>query len=127
VKIQDGPDTKQLSLSADQLRGGKTTYARETPDVAIEMTIYDTGSREYHEFARFIAPVPYTPTTAPVSQSHDVNQLRSERDNLAAQVQRLKDDIRKEAARADQAEDLVRILENRLKIDDGRKATTQSK
>ena len=127
VKIQDGPDTKQISLSADQLHLGKTTYSRETPDVAIEMTIYDSIGRESHEFARFIAPAPYAPTTAPSTQSTDLNQLRSERDSLAKQVQQLKEDVRKEAARADQAEDLVRILENRLKIDDSRSRSQSQK
>jgi len=120
IKIQDGPDTKQLSLSSDQLHAGKTMYSRETPDVAIEMTIYDAAGHESHEFARFIAPAPYAPGSAQAPQSNDANQLRVERDNLASQVQQLKADVRKEAARADQAEDLVRILENRLKIDDGR-------
>jgi hypothetical protein len=120
IKIEDGPDTKQLSLSSGQLRAGKANYSRETPDVAIEMIIYDSAGHDSHEFARFIAPAPYAPSAAPSSQSTDVNQLRSERDSLASQVQKLKEDVRKEAARADQAEDLVRILENRLKIDDSR-------
>lgn len=120
IKIQDGPDTKQLSLSSDQLHAGKTMYARETPDVAIEMTIYDAAGHEAHEFARFIAPAPYAPSSSQSPQSNDANQLRAERDNLASQVEKLKEDVRKQAARADQAEDLVRILENRLKIDDGR-------
>jgi hypothetical protein len=120
IKIQDGPDTKQLSLAADQLHAGKTTYARETPDVAIEMIIYEPAGRESHEFARFIAPAPYAPSSPPSPQSSDLNQLRSERDGLATQVQKLKEDVRKEAARADQAEQLVRILENRLRVDGNR-------
>ncbi|HMD49910.1 MAG TPA: hypothetical protein VKG79_12455 [Bryobacteraceae bacterium] len=119
IKIQDGPDTKQLSLSSDQLHAGKTMYARETPDVAIEMIIYDAAGHDSHEFARFIAPAPYAPSSSQ-PQSNDANKLRAERDNLASQVEKLKADVRKEAARADQAEDLVRILENRLKIDDTR-------
>lgn len=127
IKIQDGPDTKQISLSSDQLHAGKTTYRRATPDVAIEMTIYDSGGSEIHEFARFIAPAPYAPSSTPAAQSTDTNQIRAERDNLAAQVERLKADVRKEAARADQAEVLVRILENRLRVEAGRNQSQNRK
>ena len=113
IKVQDGPDTKQISLNSDELRSGKTHYIRETGDVGLLMTIYDSSGREFHEFARLVA---VGPEPAPAAESPGSNQLRSERDGLQSQVQQLKEQVRKEAARADQAEGVVKILENRLKI-----------
>ena len=120
IKIQDGADAKQISLSADELHAGKTHYVRETGDVTFLMTIYDGGSQEFHEFARLVAPPADAASATPGPESADSSQLRSERDKLETQVNQLKEQVRKEAARADQAESVVRILENRLNIDGAR-------
>ncbi|HUJ51119.1 MAG TPA: hypothetical protein VLW25_13000, partial [Bryobacteraceae bacterium] len=116
IQIQDGPNSKQLSLSADQLHDGKMSYVRETGDVAMQMIIYAGGGREFHEFAHLVAiPAPGADTPS-AQESPDGSQLRAERDDLQTQVLQLKEQVRKEAARADQAESVVKILENRLKI-----------
>jgi len=120
IKIQDGADTKQVSLNSDELHAGKTHYVRETGDVAFLMTIYNSGSQEFHEFARLVAPSADAANATPAPESADSSQLRSERDKLETQVNLLKEQVRKEAARADQAESVVRILENRLNIDGAR-------
>lgn len=116
IKIQDGADTKQISLNSEQLHAGKTHYVRETGDVALLMTIYDKGSQEFQEFARLVAAPADAASLSPAPQSADASQLRAERDDLQTQVRQLKEQVRKEAARADQAESVVKILENRLKI-----------
>jgi hypothetical protein len=62
---------------------------------------------------------PETATPVPRAQpadSSEVLRLRTERDQLAAQVQQRDAELRKERARADQLQNLVRILENRLNI-----------
>ncbi len=120
IKIQDGADTKQISLNSDELHTGKTHYVRETGDVGFLMTIYNSGSQEFHEFARLVAPSADAANATPAPESADSSQLRGERDKLETQVNELKDQVRKEAARADQAESVVRILENRLNIDGAR-------
>jgi hypothetical protein len=63
------------------------------------------------------------PNPAPPAQpadSSEVIQLRAERDQLAAQVQQRDEELRKERAKSDQLQNLIRILENRLNIDSGR-------
>ena len=120
IKIQDGADTKQISLSSDELHAGKTHYVRETGDVGFLMTIYNSGSQEFHEFARLVAPSADAANATPAPESADSSQLRVERDRLEARVNELKEQVQKEAARADQAESVVRILENRLNIDGAR-------
>ena len=65
------------------------------------------------------APAPVTETAAPATPPADpaeTTQLRAERDRLAAQVREQAEELRKEHARADQLQNLVRILENRLNI-----------
>ncbi|HLG99043.1 MAG TPA: hypothetical protein VKX49_22215 [Bryobacteraceae bacterium] len=116
IDIQDGPTKKSISLSSDQLHAGKTTYARQSGDVALQMNIFGAGGHEFHEFARLVAqPVP-SPNPTPL----DSGQLQSERDDLVNQVEQLRQQVRKEAARADQAQGVVRILQNRLQVDENR-------
>jgi hypothetical protein len=128
IQIQRGPNSKKIPLSSNELHAGTPVYLRESGDVAVQMTIYGAG-REFHEFARLVTrPVPATgarPEPEPLPTP--TSQLRAERDNLQSQVQLLKEQVRKEAARADQAEDVVRILENRLKIDAGRARPEEKK
>ena len=116
IQIQDGPNSKQLSLSAEQLHDGKMSYVRETGDVALQMIIYAGGGREFHEFAHLVAISAPAADTPSAQESPGGSQLRAERDDLQNQVLQLKEQVRKEAARADQAESVVKILENRLKI-----------
>lgn len=127
IQIQDGPNTKEMPLSSDELQAGKTTYSRETSDVALRMTIYATGSRQYHEFARLVAEPAPQPSPAPSPEPAPNSQLRSQRDDLETQVQQLKEQVRKEASRADQAQGVVRILENRLKVDGARNRSQSEK
>jgi len=126
IQVQLGANSKQISLSSNELHAGTSVYLRESGDVAVQMTIYGAG-REFHEFARLVnRPVPAT-TARPEPQPQPTSQLRTERDSLQNQLQLLKEQVRKEAARADQAEDVVRILENRLKIDSGRTRPEEKK
>ncbi|HTS48258.1 MAG TPA: hypothetical protein VMH05_09970 [Bryobacteraceae bacterium] len=127
IKIQDGADTKQISLNSEELHTGKTHYVRETGDVAFLMTIYNSGSQEFHEFARLVAPSADAANPTPAPEPADSIQLSSDRDKLEAQVNQLKEQVRKEAARADQAESVVRILENRLNIDGARSPSQADK
>ncbi len=123
IQIQDGPDHKQLSLSPDQLHDGVTNYTRQSGDVALQMIIYAAGGREFHEFAH-LAAIPASAGAPPAQESPDTGELRSQRDDLQTQVQQLKDQVKKEASRANQAESVVRVLENRLNIrpDDKKKS-----
>ncbi len=128
LQIQYGSNTKQISLSSGELHAGSAVYVREPGDVAVQMTIYGSG-REFHEFARLVTrPAVSAPSPRPSPEPQaGTGQLRTERDNLQTQVQALKEQIRKEASRADQAEDVVRILENRLKVDAGRRTPEEKK
>ena len=57
-----------------------------------------------------------TPATDPPANSSEATQLRAERDALTDQLRQKDEELAKTRARADQLQNLVRILENRLNI-----------
>ncbi len=126
VDIKDGAATPHFSLTADQLRVGKMTYVRQSADVELRMTVHPAGRPAIQEFARLVgsartqAPVPANRQSGPPPAAPDTAQLRAERDQLAAEVRQLKEDLRKERARADKAQENFRILQNRIDVDAAR-------
>jgi hypothetical protein len=141
MEINDGSKSSQVSLTSDQLHAGKMSYQRQSGDVGFGLTVYPTNGDPIHDFTRLIAPMleapteppqllpesaaPATPSPAiptpasppaspsPASQAAPPAAGESE---LQQEVQRLKEDVSKERARADELQNLVRILENRLGI-----------
>jgi len=142
LEINDGSKDSRVSLTSNQLHAGKMSYIRQTGDVGFGLTVYPTNGEPIHDFTRIIAPVfespteppqllpasqaPATPTPAapdpdapisaspsPATQAAPPAADDSERQQ---QIQRLRDDLNKERARADELQNLVRILENRLGI-----------
>jgi len=63
--------------------------------------------------ARYVGPV----GPAPAVENAETAQLRRDRDRLLAENAKLKEQARKNANRADNAEGLVRILQKRLKAE----------
>jgi len=92
IDINDGGETKRYSLADEELHSGKMSYLRHAGDLELRMTVYPAGSTPLQEFARFLDPGPPAPPPVPP----EVEQLRKERDELQTQVQKLKEDLRKE-------------------------------
>jgi hypothetical protein len=121
IKIQDGTDVSQLALTTETLQSGSTAYIRHSGDVGIEMTVYQPGGSELHEFARLAAPETPASALSPGIESAEAAQLRIQRLEYEAQIQRLREEAQRQAARADQLQDVVRILQKRLNIEDSKK------
>jgi len=127
LEIRDGAETPHYTLAVEQLRQGKMTYVPHGGDVEMRMTMIPNAGTPMSEFARLVAapsapaasaaspPVTPTPTASP-----ELTQLRTEKDELESQVKQLKDEVRKERARADKAQEMNRILQNRLDVDSAR-------
>ncbi len=127
LEIKDGSKSSQVSLTSDQLQAGKMSYLPQSSDVSFALTVYPANGDPIHDSTRLIAPafsaptqppqlLPAAPPSAappPVSAPAASN---SQADALAQQVQHLKEDLSKERAHADELQNLVRILENRLGI-----------
>jgi hypothetical protein len=125
IEINDGGRNAQVNLTSDQLQAGKLSYRPQSSDISFVMTIHPANGEPIHDSTRLIAPVFNTPAaltqapqlipaapppaTAPVPTS-------AEHDALERQVQKLREDLGRERARADELQNLVRILENRLGI-----------
>jgi hypothetical protein len=125
IEINDGGKTSQVNLTGDQLQAGKMSYLPQSSDVGFVITIHPANGEPIHDSTRLIAPVfsaPPAPTQPP--QLLPANPppptapppTGAEHDALEKQVQKLREDLGKERARADELQNLVRILENRLGI-----------
>jgi proteasome lid subunit RPN8/RPN11 len=145
MEINDGSKSSQVSLTSDQLHAGKMSYQRQTSDVGFALTVYPPNGEPIHDFTRLIAPMleapteppqllpasatpatpsAATPTPAGPSPAAQAAPPAADESPLQQEVQRLREDVSKERARADELQNLVRILENRLGIqsDPGKRA-----
>ena len=113
LEIQDGAGNQHLELSREQLRNGVMNYARKSGDMEATLILRLTGGATAREVARYVGPV----GPAPAVENAETAQLRRDRDRLLAENAKLKEQARKNANRADNAEGLVRILQKRLKAE----------
>ncbi|HTW63666.1 MAG TPA: hypothetical protein VME17_03580 [Bryobacteraceae bacterium] len=136
IDITAAGKTSQVPLTSDQLRLGQTTYAAQPGETEFDLIVFPSAGNPVRESTHFTAPLA---TAAPVVSESPVVTAPVERaqpasaptqpvpppaaappspnqDALEQQVRQLKDDLAKERARADQLQNLVRILENRLSI-----------
>jgi len=122
LDIKDGAETQHYSLTPEQLRSGKMTYPRHSADLELRMTVYPANGASLQEYARVVgaASTPSDHSTSDQPGSPDVTQLRAERDRFEAEAKRLREDLRKEKIRADQAQETLRILQNRIAVDAAR-------
>jgi hypothetical protein len=115
IDITDAGKSSQVLLSSDQLHSGRMAYLRQSSDVGFQLTVYPARGAPVHESTRLIAPpgssAPSQPPelleTAPPSTGDEA---------LQRQIRELREDLRKERARASELQNLNRILENRLGI-----------
>ena len=137
IEISDGGKNSRVSLSSEELHAGKMSYQPQSGDVGFEITVYPRNGDPIQDSTRFIAPVPSAPTeppqllpasppsssaapSSPAQASQPKTSLpapqSADQRALAQQVEQLKQQLGKERARADELQNLVRILENRLGI-----------
>jgi len=120
LDIRDAGKSTRFALSPDEIRAGSMSYARQSGDVDLVMTVYPPTGPAVQGFGRLLAP-PDAPgkkqgETPPSAAPSDATELRAERDALRAQVTRLEENVRREAAEKNRLQDLVRILETRLNV-----------
>ena len=114
VDIVDGGKSSQVALSSDQLHSGKLTYAAQSGDVGFDLIVYPGNAPPVHEATRLVSPAVSAPAAAPqlpAPASPNANDSA-----LKDQVRRLTEDLRKERARADELQNVVRILQNRVGV-----------
>ena len=98
--VQDGAVRKTVRLTRSDLRGGSVTWTRESGDVRVDLVVNSNGRRRTG-MAEFFGP-PAIP-----GDEASISSLKADNDALRAQ-------LASSTARARSAENLVRILEQRL-------------
>jgi len=137
LDIRDGGKSTRYSLSPGEIQAGVMSYARQSGDVELSMTVYPPSGAAVQGFGRLLAPADLPVSTpAPVSKPADTDaivaasdsiQLRAERDALRTQISNLEESLRKETAEKNRLQELIRILENRLNIGANPDSTHENK
>ena len=110
LAIDDGKDHSEIRLDRAALGTGGMPFVRHSPDLQVRMTVYPARGAPLAESARLITGTRSAP-------SPDVAELRRELDRLTLENKKLGDDLTRESARAARAENLLRILQQRLQAE----------
>jgi proteasome lid subunit RPN8/RPN11 len=114
LEIVDGADTRIVALTPQDLARGKFTYARNTGDIDVRMTVVDGKGTKLQEASRFLGRPPVG------AQAGELDALKQRRDQLEAEVNRLRGQNAQQTQRIQQLERTLRILQTRLGIDLGK-------
>ena len=122
IVFEDGGKTRTMELDASLLRLGSFAYARRSGNVKVKLSVYgDNGAApSIEEVAEFNGPPPDDATPAPKPTAPTPNDERvvweKQRADLEAQIKRLRGQLATETAKRQEFQNLVRVLENRLKL-----------
>jgi proteasome lid subunit RPN8/RPN11 len=107
LEIIDGPQTRNIPLQPGDLALGKFFYKRETGDVQVRMIVEAPDGKKVQEASRFLGSPPAQGNT------EELKALQQRRDELEAEVARLKESNDQQAQRVQQLERTLKILQTR--------------
>jgi hypothetical protein len=110
LDIADGKDSRHIALSPQDLALGSFTYQRSTGDVQVRMVVQDGPGQKVEERSQYLGSSPA------VVDSQATKDLEQQRDDLKAQVDRLRRTNSSQAQKIQELERTQRILETRLGI-----------
>ena len=117
LSIRDGADEKTVPVAISDLRHGSLTWVRHGNEMRVHLRIWH-GSHQANAVAQYFGPPP-PDVTAP-APNEEVERLKSEN-------ARLRGELDQANARAEESENAVRILRNRLKIEQPTASTRTSR
>ncbi len=112
LEIVDGQDKRDIPLQRSELAQGSFTYARQSGDVQVRLTVAGSSGQPMVEASRFLGAAP----AAPAGDNNETDALKVERDALQDEVTRLRQQSGVQAARIQQLERTLLILQSRLGI-----------
>ena len=112
LEIVDGQDKRNIPMSRSELAQGSLTYARQSGDVQVRLTVTGSGGQPMVEASRFLGAAP----APPPGDTNETDALKLERDALQDEVTRLRQQSGQQAARIQQLERTLLILQSRLGI-----------
>jgi len=116
LEIADGPDHRSVPMNRSELAQGSFTYARKTGDVQVRLVVNGSSGQRMEEASRFIG----TPPAVTAADATEMDAIKVERDALQDEVTRLRGQTAQQAARIQQLERTLTILQTRLGITAGR-------
>jgi len=111
LEIVDGTDKRAIPMTRSELAQGSFTYARHTGDVQVRLTVAGSGGPMV-EASRFLGAAP----AASPGDNNETDAIKLERDALQDEVTRLRQQSGQQAARIQQLERTLLILQSRLGI-----------
>jgi proteasome lid subunit RPN8/RPN11 len=110
LSVSDGPDSKEVPLNPEELAKGTMAYMRHGAEVQIKLSVFTPDGKPSQESTRFLG------REISPKESEDLVAMRRQRDQLAAEVQRLEAARESQLERIQQLERTIRLLETRLNI-----------
>lgn len=107
LEIADGQKTRSIPLQPADLALGKFSYKRESGDIQVRMIVDQPDGEKVQEASRFLGPSPAKP------QDDELKTLQQRKDELEAEVARLKQSNSDQAQRIQQLERTLKILQTR--------------
>jgi proteasome lid subunit RPN8/RPN11 len=114
LEIVDGTEKKNIPLSPAELRGGKFTWERKSGEVEVRLSVENADGVKAQEASRYLGRAPQKVDTS------ELAAIKAKRDELEAEVERLRTENGKQTERIQQLERTLRILQARLGIDTGK-------
>jgi hypothetical protein len=107
LEIIDGQQTRNISLAPPELAMGKFSYKRATGDIQVRMSVEAADGTKLQEASRFLGPPPSQ------GNADELQALQQQRDELEAEVARLKQSNDQQAQRIQQLDRTLKILQTR--------------
>ena len=114
LDIVDGGEKRSIPLNRTELAQGGFTYMRRSGDVEVRLSVTTSGGGRLEEASRFLGTAPEG------ADASEVDAMKVERDALQDEVTRLRGQTGQQAARIQQLERTLVILQSRLGITAGR-------
>ncbi len=107
LEITDGSQTRTIPLTPADLALGKFSYKRETGDIQVRMNVEQPDGTKVPEASRFLGPPPSK------ANADELKTLERRRDELEAEIARLKQANDQQSQRIQQLERTLKILQTR--------------
>jgi len=115
IDIIDGVERQSITLTPAMLAAGSYRYQRETEDIEVRLTIVDNWGNQVGEASRFLGqPLDRVP------RSVDLIDLQKRRDDLEAEVRRLREDNDAQLAQIQTLNRRLWIVKTKLGIYQGK-------
>jgi hypothetical protein len=114
LEIVDGGEKRSIPLNRTELAQGSLTYMRRSGDVEVRLAVNTSGGGRMEEASRFLGTPPEG------VDASEMDAMKVERDALQDEVTRLRAQSGQQAARIQQLERTLVILQSRLGITAGR-------